>query len=185
MALLLISPAEIRTYRTLSVNIPDERIEPFILEAQHFDLRKVTGKALYDKLVEEVSPANYPLLAAQYMPFLAYRAYYRLLSNNQITVTPNGVVYKTNDYSTNVPVGDLAAIRNHVLDGSKVYEQDFIDYMNADSTDAKTNYPEWLESGCCTCGSKGDVYGGVRISSVGRPVTNERLGFTGYDKYRK
>ena len=33
--------------------------------------------------------------------------------------------------------------------------------------------------------SKGDVYGGVRISSVGRPVTNERLGFTGYDKYRK
>jgi hypothetical protein len=185
MALLLISPAEIRTYRTLSVNIPDERIEPFILEAQHFDLRKVTGKALYDKLVEQVSPANYPELAAQYEAFLAYRVYYRLLSNNQITVTSNGVVYKTNDYSTPVPVADLAAIKNHVLDGSKVYEQDFIDYMNAESTDAATNYPEWLESGSCTCAGKSKVYGGATITSVGKPVTKERYGFNGYDKYRK
>jgi hypothetical protein len=169
----------------LSINIPDDRIEPFILEAQHFDLRKVTGKPLYDKLIEEVSPASYPELATRYAAFLSYRAYYRLLSNNQITVTSNGVVYKTNEFSTPVPVSDLAAIRNAVLDGSKVYEQDFIDYMNADSTDAKTNYPEWLESGSCTCGSKGRVYGGVRVSSVGKPVTKKRFGFDGYDKYRK
>ena len=179
MPLQLINAADIRTYKTLSINIPDERIDPVIIEAQHFDLRKVCGKALYDKLVEEISPQNYLALTDIFMPFLAYRAYYRLLSSNQVTVTANGVVYKSNDYSTQVPVADLAAIKNHVLDGSKVYEQDFIDYMNLTSTDAATNYPEWLESDSCTC-TKGRVYGGATITSVGKPVTNQRLKGYGY-----
>lgn len=174
--MLLITPDDIRTFKTLSVNIPDDRINPFILEAQLFDFKKVCGKALYEKLIEDISPQNYPELFDQYVGFLAYRSYYRLISNNQITVTANGVVYKRTEFSDQVPVADLAAIKNHILDGSKVYEQEFIDYMNADSTDSATNYPEWLESGNCQCSAKGKVYGGVTITPVGRPITQRYVG---------
>lgn len=163
--MLLISPSDIRTYRTLSINIPDERIEPFILEAQNFDLRKVTGQDLFDKLVEDISPVNYPELKQRYVGFLAYRAYWRLLTHNQITVTAAGVVYKTNEFSQQVPVAELSAIKNSVLDGSKIYEQDFIDYMN----DNASSYPEWTASDCYNARSK--VYGGVRISAAGSKKT--------------
>lgn len=162
--MLLISPSDIRTYRTLSINIPDERIEPFILEAQYFDLRKVTGQELYDKLVEDISPVNYPELKDKYVGFLAYRAYWRLLTHNQITVTAAGVVYKTNEFSQQVPVAELSAIKNSVLDGSKVYEQDFVDFMNENSD----TYPEWASS---TCSKKSKVYGGTRLSAVGKNKT--------------
>ena len=174
--MLLISADDIRTFKTLSVNIPDERINPFIIEAQLFDFRKVCGKPLYDKLIEDVSPQNYPELFDQYKGFLSYRAYYRLISNNQITVTANGVVYKRTEFSDQVPVADLAAIKNHILDGSKVYEQDFIDYMNADTTDAASNYPEWLQSTCCNCSEKSRVYGGATVTAVGRPITQRYTG---------
>ena len=174
--LLLITPEDIRTFKTLSVNIPDERVNPFIQEAQLFDLKKVCGKAFFDKLIEPNSPQNYPELFDHYVGFLAYRSYYRLISNNQITVTANGVVYKRTEFSDQVPVADLAAIKNHILDGSKVYEQEFIDYMNAESTDAATKYPEWLESGRCACLGNRKVYGGATITAVGRPITQRYTG---------
>jgi hypothetical protein len=163
--MLLIQPSDIKTYRTLSVNIPDERIEPFILEAQYFDLRKITGQDLYDKLIENVSPVNYPELKEKYQGFLAYRAYWRLLTHNQVTVTAAGVVYKTNEFSQQVPVAELSAIKNSVLDGSKVYEKDFVDFMN----DNAATYPEWENSSCYNL--KSTVYGGARISAVGKNKT--------------
>lgn len=163
--MLLIQPSDIKTYRTLSVNIPDERIEPFILEAQNFDLRKITGQDLYDKLIEEVSPVNYPELKAKYEGFLAYRSYWRLLTHNQVTVTAAGVVYKTNEFSQQVPVAELSAIKNSVLDGSKVYEKDFVDYMNENAD----TYPEWKSSECYCY--RGKVYSGVRIGAVGNNKT--------------
>lgn len=163
--MLLISPSDIRIYRTLSVNIPDERIEPFILEAQYFDLRKVTGQDLYDKLVEDISPVNYPELKQKYVGFLAYRAYWRLLTHNQVTVTAAGVVYKTNEFSQQVPVAELSSIKNSVLDGSKIYEKDFIDYMNNNAD----TYPEWTASDCYN--KRSLVYGGVRISAAGSKKT--------------
>lgn len=159
---LLIQPSDIRVYRTLSINIPDERIEPFILEAQYFDLRFICGQQLYDKLIEEVSPANYPELKEKYVGFLAYRSYWRLLTNNQITITSAGIVYKTTEFSQQVPIAELVSIKNSVLDGSKVYENDFISFMNENAD----TYPEWKSSSCFE--SKSKVYGGIRISSVGK-----------------
>jgi hypothetical protein len=168
MALLLISPSDIRKYRTLSINIQDERIDPFILEAQEFDLRKVCGDVFYEKLVEEISPANYPELKEQYEGFLIYKTYARLLRHNQVNVTAAGVVYKTNEFSSVVPQNELSKYINSVLDGSKEYERRFIKYMNASTTDAATNYPEWLESDCCSKRSR--TYGGTRISAVGNNI---------------
>lgn len=163
--MLLIDPSDIKKYRTLSVNIPDERIEPFILEAQRFDLRKITGKELYDKLIEEISPVNYPELKEKYEAFLVYRTYWRLLTHNQITITSAGIVYKTNEFSQVVPVAELSAIKNSALDGSKEYEQEFIEFMNENSD----SYPEWKSSDCYC--KKSRVYGGLRIGAVGSKKT--------------
>jgi hypothetical protein len=165
--MLLITAEDIREFKTLSVNIPDERINPFILEAQIMDLRKVTGKDLYNKLIEEISPVNYPELKEQYKGFLCYRAYYRILSNNQATVTSNGVVMKLNDNSEQLNPAALAVIRNSVLDCSKVYEEDFIDFMNLPTSIIA--YPEWLTSSCyCRHSSPNPS---VRISAAGNKKT--------------
>jgi hypothetical protein len=163
--MLLIQPSDIKTYRAISVNIPDDRIEPFILEAQRFDLRKITGKQLYEKLIENISPVNYPELKEKYQAFLSYRTYWRLLMHNQITITSAGVVYKTNEFSQVVPYEELSGAKKSALDGSKEYEQEFIEFMNENSE----LYPEWKNSDCYCHKSK--VYGGVRIGVIGNKKT--------------
>jgi hypothetical protein len=85
-----------------------------------------------------------------------------------VNVTAAGVVYKTNEFSSVVPQNELSKYINSVLDGSKEYERRFIKYMNASTTDAATNYPEWLESDCCSKRSR--TYGGTRISAVGNNI---------------
>jgi hypothetical protein len=185
MPTYLITADDIREFKTLSVNIPDERINPFILEAQIMDLRKVTGKDLYNKLVEEVSPMYYPELKEHYKGFLAYRAYYRILSNNQATVTSNGVVMKLNDNSEQLNPAALAVIRNSVLDGSKVYEEDFIDFMNLPAS--VIAYPEWANSDCyCKRSSPNPS---VRISAAGAKIkindaANDLNNRNGYNRSR-
>ena len=145
----LISVSDIQMFRAISENVPDSRLDPYILEAQEMDLYELLGKDLYLKLFTEVTPPTFPAtyyyseLKNHYAGFLCYSAYARLLSQNQTTVTAYGVVSKKTDFSDLVPEPTLQRTIQAARGSAQEYAKRLIDFLN-DNTEI---YPEWKS--CC------------------------------------
>ena len=159
---LIITTEDISTYRDLTSNIPTKRITPFIREAQEFDLRDLLGVELFDKVVDDISPLNYPDLDAYMIPCLSYWAYARFVKNNRATMTSNGVVFKNVDGSVQASDQAVAYLITDANNAAANYANRLIEYLNKKEAD----YPEWAKS--CHCNR---VKGAVRISAVGDTVT--------------
>lgn len=163
----LIDKEDIQLIRAISDNVPADRIEPYIIEAQEVDLCGLLGTDLYNKLFEEVVPNTfpatylYPELKPEYSTYLAYMAYARFLTQNQITVTSHGVVQKKTDWSD--PVSDVAMQRviSAARSTAQVYSDRLIKFLN---TNVET-YPEWKR--CVHCDIKmGNAGAAARITAV-------------------
>jgi len=145
----LISVSDIQMFRAISDNVPEARLDPYIIEAQELDLYELLGKDLYLKLFTEVTPPTfpatyfYPELKEQYAGFLCYSAYARLLSQNQTTVTAYGVVSKKTDFSVMVPEPTLQRTIQAARGSAQEYAKRLIDFLN----DNSETYPEWKS--CC------------------------------------
>jgi hypothetical protein len=144
----LISVSDIQMFRAISDNVPEARLDPYIIEAQELDLYELLGKDLYLKLFTEVTPPTfpatffYPELKNEYAGFLCYSAYARLLSQNQTTVTAYGVVSKKTDFSDLVPEPTLQRTIQAARGSAQEYAKRLIDFLNDNFED----YPEWEKS---------------------------------------
>jgi hypothetical protein len=154
----IITVENIATYRDITSNVPSKRVVPFINEAQDIDLRNVLGKDLFDKVVEDISPLNYPELDAYIIPCLSYWAYARIVRNNRATVTSNGVVQKNVDGSVQGNDQSVTFLITDAKEAAAAYANRLIDFLNENSAD----YPEWGAS----C-HKPNVKGSIKISAVG------------------
>ena len=145
----LISVQDIQMFRAISDNVPEARLDPYIIESQELDLYELLGKDLYLKLFTEVTPATfpatyfYPELKEQYSGFLCYSAYARLLSQNQTTITAYGVVSKKTDFSDLVPEPTLQRTIQAARGSAQEYAKRLIAFLN----DNSELYPEW-ETSC-------------------------------------
>jgi hypothetical protein len=153
---LLITISDIAQYRDVTTHVKDKRVDPMIREAQEIDLRNLLGETLYDKVVEDISPLNYPELDAVINPAMCYWAYARLLKNNRITITSNGVVNKNVDGSVQAVDQAIAIALSDARDVAKNYANRIVKFLDDNSTD----YPEWK---CKGNGARGSI----RITAVG------------------
>lgn len=164
----LISVADIQVYRAISENIPLERIEPYITEAQDLDFRGLIGEDFYNVLFTEVVPPTFPVtykyaeLKPQYSGYLAYMAYARFLLQNQVTSTSNSIVRKTNDFSEPISDATLSKIISNARAAGSEYGKRFIDYMNKNAED----YPEWKDSDCYKRNVSSNMKGVARLKSI-------------------
>lgn len=155
----IITISDIQQYRPITPNVAGGRIEPFIRETQEIDLRNLLGAKLYDKVVEDISPLNYPELDEYIKPILSYRTYARLIQHNRITITSNGVVNKTVEGSVQASTADVSAQVGMAREVAVNYENRLIEYLNCNASE----YPEWK------CGGeKGN--GTIRLSAAGNNV---------------
>ena len=151
----LISVSDIQMFRAISENVPDSRLDPYILEAQEMDLYELLGKDLYLKLFTAITPPTfpatyfYPELKQQYAGFLCYSAYARLLAQNQTTVTAYGVVSKKTDFSDLVPEPTLQRTIQAARGSAQEYAKRLIEFLN----DNSETYPEWQTS----CNFRGKI----------------------------
>ena len=151
----LITVSDIQMFRAISDNVPESRLDPYILEAQEMDLYELLGKDLYLKLFEEITPPTfpatffYPELKDHYAGFLCYSAYARLLSQNQTTITAYGVVSKKTDFSDLVPEPTLQRTIQAARGSAQEYAKRLITFLN----DNSELYPECLNS----CNYKGRI----------------------------
>jgi hypothetical protein len=151
----LISATDFATYKELSVNIDDTtRINPYILQAQQFDLKLLVGEVFYKDILDNPTSTENALLLNEgsythqnksYEFFglksaLVYYAYARLLENQNINVTRFGVVFKNNaDVSERVDEKTLQRLIQQARGQARAYWDDCEVFLNRKSAD----YPLW------------------------------------------
>jgi hypothetical protein len=159
---LLISISDFTPYKAISANInATKKLEPYILEAQEFDLRPILGDELYNALVEdfEASPSltdygdlfngsEWTVGSHTYkhnglIPVLCYFAYARYKLNSNVEDTAFGTVTKRNLESDPVSEKTIARQADQARSGAMAYMQKVINFLNDNSDD----YPLWV-NGC-------------------------------------
>lgn len=117
---------DIQAIRPLANNLCEAKVEIYIREAEHLDILPVIGATLYRRFEETdtLSPEEITLLEGGYVEgdcgreqhiegvkkALAYFAYARLVRNNQVNVTPYGVVTKLGEESASTDYRTVAAV---------------------------------------------------------------------------
>ncbi|UPT66887.1 MAG: hypothetical protein M0D57_21070 [Sphingobacteriales bacterium JAD_PAG50586_3] len=154
----LISVTDFAAYKELSVNIDDTtRINPYILQAQQFDLKPLVGEVFYKDIIDNPTSTENSLLltggayAYQNKSYefsglksaLVYFAYARLLENQNINVTRFGVVFKNNaDVSERVDEKTLQRLILQARNQARAYWDECEVFLNRQSTD----FPLWSKA---------------------------------------
>jgi hypothetical protein len=113
MEQLLITAAKIKQYRP-TADIPEERISPFILEAQQLDVKPMLNELLYYDLCKNFENEKYQKLIDggeyEYRDYtyhfeglgsvIAYYALSRFVRSNPLHITSFGIVVKNTAQST-------------------------------------------------------------------------------------
>lgn len=108
---LLLTATDFAPYRELSPNIDDAtRLNPYIAQAQQFDLKPLLGELFYQNLTDNPATTENALLLsggsytyngntycfAGLKAALVFYAYSRFIDNQNVNITRFGVVYKNN-----------------------------------------------------------------------------------------
>lgn len=125
----IISIDNLREFRPIAKDIPEERILPAIREAQQYELKKLLGDALYVDFLarfDVAADSKYTvyqelLVGKQYtwgtqtiehpglIPYLCYHTLAKFYTSNPLNVTKYGVVTKLSDQSEAIDPKVLAA----------------------------------------------------------------------------
>lgn len=151
----IVTLQDIVEFKPISLNVNQAKaLNPFILEAQEFDIRSILGDEFYLAILADLPTlANYGDLVngVQYTydgklyetkgikACLIYYSYARYLANANQTSTPSGMVSKTNDYSDPISEKTLARLIQQARSGAIHFQEQFIDYLNRN----ESNYPLW------------------------------------------
>lgn len=172
----LISLDDFKPYRPICENVDSiEKLDPYIKEAQMFDLMPLLGEALYYDMLKNLTVQKYQDLlhgieyvntAGNTVEFegikaaLCYWSYAQYIQNSGIHDTPYGPVSKRNEYSDAAPEKSIARLVTNARSSALVYWGQVKKYLTANYED----YPLWNSGGCS---SVGGVSGGIKITAVG------------------
>ena len=159
-------------FRDISNNINElKRLDPFILEAQRYDLKNLLAFQLYHDFFANLTNQNYIdlLNGKDYIyndvtvtydgmkPFIIYSAYARALSQQPYHFTKGGIVKKKVDESTPIAGSELQALINQSRDNAKGEAIAIQEYLCHNSDDYEFS----------TYANTERVGGGISISGIG------------------
>lgn len=164
---LLITIENICEFRPLSKGIPAVRIQPYIQEAQQFDLKRLLGDPLYvdfmtyfdnadvayDKYRDLLNGKNYvvdgnTIEHPGLRGYLSYMTLARFFNNNQINVTKYGLVEKNGEDSTPLDWKAIAAAVAEIRSNGLNLQVDIQKYLRSNPTTYPLyNYQDGSASG--------------------------------------
>lgn len=179
----IITILDIQDFKPLSKNTDTEKkVDPFIFEAQEFDLRPFMGDEFYLKLVSEFqapwADPNYENLYKGNVwtkngktyenpglrAVLVYFSYARYLNKANTNSTAFGMVGKTNPDSTPITDRTIDRLVGQAMNGAKAYLNRVEFFINCNPT----LFPEY------TCGIESNKSGAIRMSAAGGNSSNKR-----------
>lgn len=133
----LITVVDIAKYRPLAADIPADRIETYIKEAEVIDLQDVLGSKLYYDFKANLSVTKYDELlnGKDYavdgvtitydglIPMLSYFALARFTPNSGNFNSATGYVKKKTDYSEPISAGEIAAMVSELRSIALAYKE--------------------------------------------------------------
>lgn len=168
---LLTSATDFAAYRELSVNIDDAaRINPYIAQAQQFDVKPLLGELLFKDLIDNptttenellLSGGSYTYQSANYdfaglKAVIIFFAYARFLENQNINITRFGIVFKNNaDVSERVDEKTLQRLVQQSRNQAQAYWDECGKYLQRNAG----LYPLWQKPNSSP--------GNISISAVG------------------
>lgn len=154
----LITKTDIAQYREISRSVKDDKINPFIDDAEFQDLRPLLGDKFYSDLVANSEDENYANLLDEFeytydgvtyknpglKKVLSFYAYSRYILFGSFTDTAFGFVQKSNQDST--PVGDAQKRNIYTQERNTAFNYwlEVVKFLNRN----KDDYPLWNSSGC-------------------------------------
>lgn len=144
----LITISDINGLKTISVNInAEKKLNPFILEAQEFELKKLMGSAFYFDFVSDfnLSPSlqvysdlfngcefTYKEKTIRHegiKSVLAYLSYARYVLNSNVEATAFGTVNKITAESKHVDEKTITRLHEQAYAGAMSYWEDVVKYI--------------------------------------------------------
>lgn len=172
---LLISQTDLQDVKAIPASVTFNRLAPYILQAQWFDIREQLGDVFYTDMMLNYSstPYNTLLRGGQYsdansnvINFLGmyyaicYYAYSKFILNQQIAVTSFGVVQKTNEFSQGIDSKTIALQANQSILSGDALMNDVKKYLDMNTT----LFPLWSAQSCNQ--KRSPVNGFTRVSRV-------------------
>lgn len=167
----LITKIEIAKHREISRGLKDDKINPFIDDAEFQDLRPLLGDKFYSDLVANSGETNYTNLLEEFeytyddikyknpglKKVLSIYAYSRYILFGSFTDTSFGFIQKSNQDST--PVGDSQKRNIYTQERNTAFNYwlEVEKFINRN----KDNYPNWNTAGSCS-----PRRGRLRISKI-------------------
>lgn len=171
----LITLEDIQDYKGVTSSLNNvKQLDPFILEAQDFDLRPFLGEELYIALLEdfEAKPrlqdygdlfngSTYTYAGRTYkhegiIPILVYYAHSRYLMFSNAHSTKYGMVQKTNDFSDPVSEKTMARLIQQAKSGALIYQERVKQFLDRNTE----LYPLWK-------GGHKRRKSGLRLTAIG------------------
>ncbi len=153
----LITISDFNSLRALSSNLnASKKLDPYILEAQQFDLKPLLGNSFYlaicndfvnGEFTEYVDLFNGSEWTESGLTYrheglksvLVYFSYARYVIESPLSETANGVVIKTEQYSQSAEDKSLIRRRDTAYSGAQAYWADVKKFLN----DNYLDYPLW------------------------------------------
>jgi hypothetical protein len=158
----LITYNDFAPYRAISANVDStKRLEPYIEEAQMFDLKPVLDCQDEEFLAEIITGKDdspYKELIVYIKPVLVYYTYARFLATHDVMATAHGIVTKTNEFSEPISEKTRARLIAQAESSALVYQKIMTDFLS----DNKSDYPNWK---CAS--TSGRTQSGARIKAIG------------------
>lgn len=172
---LLITLDDIRTIKQISQNINAvDRIQPFIQEAQMFDVKGKLGSLFYHDMIKNITDSKYQDLlngttysdnsspANEYhfsglKPAIAYYTYARYILNGQVSATNFSVVRKTNEFSDPVDEKTLVRLSTQARNAADALMDDCISFLDI----KYATYTKWRVDECSQAKSSVNGFYGI------------------------
>lgn len=160
---LLIKNSDFKSYRPISDNFVQDKMDVWIREAQRFDIRPILGDAFYQDFItkfDDTGASEYTayqnlLNGVNYTynsqtirfegvkPCLIYYAYARMIKNQQVNVAPHSAVQKLVPQSQPVSASMIKMQVDDALSSAGVYQNEILQFLDTE----QSTYPLWTERG--------------------------------------
>ena len=158
----LITYSDFANYRSISANVDStKRLDPYIEEAQMFDLKPVIDcqdEEFLAEIIEGQADTPYKELIVYIKPVLIYYTYARFLATHDVMATAHGIVHKITEDSEPISEKTRARLIAQAESSALAYQKIMTDFLS----DNKLTYPNWK---CAS--TSGRTQSGARIKAIG------------------
>ena len=154
-----ISITYLRENTPIEDNVDDDKIAPFIVQAQDTYLQEGIGETFYDRLKEGVQNNNLnnnesTFLRNYVQPMVAQYAFYLMFPFLNFKATNKAISKEGSEFSTPAELGEIQYLRNNILDLAEFYKRRMIKWLldhpgvfpQYDHPDALDNMPKSPQS---------------------------------------